>query len=51
MQEITNRVYLETQYPGVTLGAIGRKHGLILIDSPFRPDDAKSWRSSLLNLS
>ncbi len=51
MQEIANRVYLETQYPGVTLGAIGRKHGLILIDSPFRPDDAKSWRSSLLNLS
>lgn len=50
MQEITNRVYLETQYPGVTLGAISRKHGLILIDSPFRQDDGKTWRSSLLNL-
>ena len=51
MQEITNRVFMETQYPGVTLGAISRKHGLVLIDAPFRPDDGKSWRSSLLNLS
>ena len=29
MQEIANHVFIETQYPGVTLGAIGRKHGLI----------------------
>ncbi len=35
MQEITNRIYMETQYPGVTLGAIGRKQGLVLIDAPF----------------
>lgn len=50
MQEIANHVFIETQYPGVTLGAIGRKHGLILVDSPFRQDDARSWRSALLNL-
>lgn len=50
MQEITNRVYLDTTYPGVTLGAINRKHGLILIDSPFRQDDGRNWRSSLYNL-
>jgi glyoxylase-like metal-dependent hydrolase (beta-lactamase superfamily II) len=50
MQEIVNRVFIETHYPGVTLGAISREHGLILVDSPFRQDDTRSWRSSLLNL-
>jgi hypothetical protein len=50
MQEITPQVYIETGYAGVTLGAINWPHGLILIDSPFRADDARSWRSSLLNM-
>ena len=50
MQEIANQVYIETQFPGVTLGAINRSHGLILVDSPFRQDDVRAWRSSLLNL-
>lgn len=50
MQEIVDRVFIETHYPGVTLGAIEREHGLILVDSPFRQDDTRSWRSSLLNL-
>jgi len=50
MQEISNHVYIETGYAGVTLGAINWPHGLILIDSPFRADDVRSWRSSLLNL-
>lgn len=50
MQEITPQVYMETGYAGVTLGAINWPHGLILIDSPFRADDARSWRSSLVNM-
>jgi cyclase len=50
MQELSNHVYIETGYAGVTLGAINWPHGLILIDSPFRADDARSWRSALLNL-
>jgi glyoxylase-like metal-dependent hydrolase (beta-lactamase superfamily II) len=50
MQEIVNRIFIETHYPGVTLGAISREHGLILVDSPFRQDDTRSWRASLLNL-
>jgi glyoxylase-like metal-dependent hydrolase (beta-lactamase superfamily II) len=51
MQEIISNVYIETTYAGVTLGAITCPHGLVLIDSPFRPEDARSWRSALLNLS
>jgi len=41
---------METGYAGVTLGAINWPHGLVLIDSPFRAEDARSWRSALLNM-
>ncbi|HEX9017709.1 MAG TPA: hypothetical protein VF806_00890 [Anaerolineaceae bacterium] len=50
MQELAHHVYIETSYAGVTLGAINWSHGLVLIDSPFRAEDARSWRSALLNL-
>jgi glyoxylase-like metal-dependent hydrolase (beta-lactamase superfamily II) len=50
MQEIITSAYIETGYAGVTLGAITCPHGLILVDSPFRPEDARNWRSTLLNL-
>lgn len=50
MQEISEHIYIETGYPGVTLAAINWPHGLILIDAPLRPEDARSWRSALLNL-
>lgn len=50
MQEIANQVYIETAYAGVTLGVINWSHGLILIDAPFRQEDARSWRSAQLNL-
>lgn len=50
MQELANHVYIETSYAGVTLGAINWAHGLVLIDAPFRQEDARAWRSALLNL-
>jgi glyoxylase-like metal-dependent hydrolase (beta-lactamase superfamily II) len=50
MQELAQHVYIETGYAGVTLGAINWSHGLVLIDAPFRAEDARSWRSALLNL-
>jgi glyoxylase-like metal-dependent hydrolase (beta-lactamase superfamily II) len=50
MQEIAPHIYIETSYAGVTLGAIAWDHGLILIDSPFKGDDIRSWRASLLNM-
>jgi hypothetical protein len=51
MQEIARNVFIETEYPGVTLGAINWPQGLILIDVPFRPDDIRLWLTSLLNLT
>ena len=50
MREISPNIHIETAYAGVTLGALSWSHGLILIDSPFKPDDIRTWRSSLLNL-
>ncbi len=50
MQEIAPHVFIETAYAGVTLGAISLPLGLILLDSPFRQEDTRSWRAGLLNL-
>ncbi len=50
MQEITNTIYIEDQFHGVTLGAIITPRGLIQIDAPPSPEDARSWRAALMNL-
>jgi len=50
MQEITKNVFIEDQYPGVTLGVIVTNRGLIQIDAPPSPEDARSWRAGLMNL-
>jgi len=49
MQQIKPGIYIEDTYLGVTLGAMIYTHGAVLIDSPLRPEDARSWRSALLN--
>jgi glyoxylase-like metal-dependent hydrolase (beta-lactamase superfamily II) len=51
MHEIAPHVFIESSYPGVTLGAINWPHGLILIDAPLRPDDIRLWRTTLANMS
>jgi glyoxylase-like metal-dependent hydrolase (beta-lactamase superfamily II) len=50
MQEITSSIYIEDQFRGVTLGVIVTPRGLIQIDAPPSPEDARSWRASLMNL-
>ena len=50
MQEITKNVHIEDQFPGVTLGVIVNPRGLIQIDAPPSPEDARSWRAALMNL-
>ena len=51
MQEIAPHVYIETEFPGVTLGAVNWPHGLIQIDTPFRPEDIRIWRTELITMS
>lgn len=50
MQPITQGIYYENSYPGVTLGALAYPHGTLLIDAPLRAEDARSWRNALLSL-
>jgi glyoxylase-like metal-dependent hydrolase (beta-lactamase superfamily II) len=49
MQQIKPDIYYEVAHLGVTLGALVKSHGTIIIDAPLRPEDARSWRSALLN--
>lgn len=49
MQQIKGGIYYEDSYLGVTLGAFVNTYGTIFIDAPLRPEDARSWRSALLN--
>jgi glyoxylase-like metal-dependent hydrolase (beta-lactamase superfamily II) len=51
MQAITKTVFIDDQYPGVTLGVIARSRGLIQIDAPPSPDDGRAWRAALMNLN
>jgi len=49
MHQIELGIFYEDSYLGVTLGALVFSHGVIVIDSPLRAEDARSWRSSLIN--
>jgi cyclase len=50
MQAIAKDIYIETHFPGVTLGVINTPHGLIQIDAPPSMDDGRTWRASMINL-
>ncbi|CAG1016349.1 hypothetical protein ANAEL_05571 [Anaerolineales bacterium] len=50
MQEIATNIYIEDEFHGVTLGVIVTPRGLIQIDAPPSPEDARSWRAALMNL-
>jgi cyclase len=49
MQQIEKGIYYEDAYLGVTLGGLVFPFGTIMIDAPLRVEDARSWRSALLN--
>ena len=45
MQSLKENVHIEDKYAGVTLGAINLPRGMIYIDAPLIPEDARSWRA------
>ncbi len=49
MQQLKPGIYFEDTFLGVTLGALVNPNGTIMIDAPLRPEDARAWRSALLN--
>jgi len=51
MQEISPHIYIETEFPGVTLAVLRCQRGLILIDAPLRIDDTRGWKSMLTGMT
>jgi cyclase len=51
MQKLAGNTYVETSYSGVTVGAVVTRAGIICIDTPTRPSDARAWRTRLEALS
>jgi glyoxylase-like metal-dependent hydrolase (beta-lactamase superfamily II) len=51
MQSLAPGIYYESNYPGVTLGAVIMPRGTLMIDAPLRAEDARTWKSVLLTQS
>jgi glyoxylase-like metal-dependent hydrolase (beta-lactamase superfamily II) len=50
MESISKNVFIDNQFPGVTVGVIIQPRGLIQIDAPPSPEDGRSWRAALMSL-
>ena len=46
MKEIATDILIETDYEGVTVGAIRTPAGVVMVDSPINPKDASAWRTT-----
>ena len=43
MEELAPGIYAETDFIGVNVGAIATSKGLVAVDVPSFPRDARSW--------
>ena len=46
MKQIAENIIIETEYTGVTLGAIIQPDRIIYIDAPLLPEHARLWRNA-----
>jgi glyoxylase-like metal-dependent hydrolase (beta-lactamase superfamily II) len=51
MEELAENIFVETGYEGVNVGAIVTKGGIICIDAPSYPRDARHWVTRLSQLN
>ena len=51
MDKLTSHVYVESGYRGCTVGAILTPLGVVCVDTPLLPADARSWRSQIATLT
>jgi glyoxylase-like metal-dependent hydrolase (beta-lactamase superfamily II) len=49
MQQISQSIFYEDSYLGVTVGVLIYSFGTIAIDAPLRAEDARSWRAAINN--
>ncbi len=51
MDKLTPQVVVESGYRGCTVGAIVTPSGVVCVDTPLLPSDARHWRARLAGLS
>jgi len=51
VQKLAKDIYVETTFTGVSVGALVTPEGVICIDTPTHPADARRWRQRLSQLS
>jgi len=51
MQQITQDVYAETNVRGANVGFVVTGEGVVLIDSPMIPSDARWWREQIAEIT
>ncbi|MDY7039807.1 MAG: MBL fold metallo-hydrolase [Chloroflexota bacterium] len=47
MQRVAPNVYVETVWPGINVGAVITSEGIILVDAPLIPEEARRWQEGL----
>ena len=50
MDKLTSQVFVESGYRGCTVGAIMTPIGIVCVDTPLLPSDARRWRQRLAEL-
>ena len=51
MEKIASHVYVESGYRGCTVGAILTPDGVVCVDTPMLPADARHWREQIKQLT
>ena len=47
MRKYRSGVLVQSQYPGVILGAVPSNDGMLLVDMPLKPEDGRDWIGQL----
>lgn len=47
IQEIASNIFVETEYHGANVGFVVTSEGVILIDTPMLPNDARLWQEEI----
>ncbi|MFQ6039731.1 MAG: MBL fold metallo-hydrolase [Candidatus Poribacteria bacterium] len=51
MQKVTENIYVETGYPGANVGLIITDRGLVMVESPYMPEDALDFAEKIKSVS
>jgi cyclase len=51
IREIAPRIFVETQFHGANVAFIVTGEGVILIDTPMLPEEARQWRTEIGNMT